>query len=407
MMTTLGEDGVEMLLENTFAIIVQNWNLLQPQTRNDAMDMMDYLLNHHSEILREQINRLPSLEPIPEMAGLTVHLNSLKVDTDVRQRFQSFSVRCRHEHTTVVHQALTEFLPFLRAHQSFLHQSAVSEQPDPIIAEVTRSLLDACVKFAAKRPEIADLCAQCIGLVGCLDPNCVETIRVDQTIVVMNDFDDAEEALDWVMFFLQEILVKAFMSATNSRSQGFLGYAMQEFLKFCGLDSSILVRGDDTRTIVGYRRWVALPEAVRGSLAPFLASRYYVPETQSNVLCNYPIFPSKAGFAIWLRTFVLDLLQKGNGDNARMIFAVCSRVIRYQDISIPDFLLPYVALNVVIGGTDEQAEEIGRELLEVLKHRFDEDTHEERENMRLCSEASLPVHPLCPGCLLCLTNYCI
>jgi serine/threonine-protein kinase ATR len=83
---------------------------------------------------------------------------------DLRHQYQAFIRRCQNENITVVIQALTELIPFLNENQAFLHNSAVSEQPDPVIAQLTRSVLDVCVRFNESREDIAGLCAQCLGL---------------------------------------------------------------------------------------------------------------------------------------------------------------------------------------------------------------------------------------------------
>lgn len=387
MMTTLEEEDLRLMLENTFSIVVSIWNALESNTRERAITMVEYIFENHPTLIDEKIGLLPSLESIPRLSKVEEVFRDFKSKADERRHFQSFTQRCRHENVTVVSQALKELLPYLREKQSFLHQMAVSEQPDPIISELMRVLLDACVKFASERPEIGDHCARCIGIIGCLDPNRVEAIREDQDILLLNNFENSEEAVNWVIFFLQEILVKAYMSATNPRSHSLLGYVMQEMLQFCGLDTTVTFRGRDVQNNANYRRWIALPEAVRNCLTPFLTSHYTMTPYVPMVECVYPIFPEKPTHSLWLRTFVADLLQKGMGQNAERLFSVCSRIIK-QDISIANFLLPFVVLNVIVGRKEKEAEEVARELLSVLKYQIDSESHMEKENLRLCSEVS-------------------
>ncbi|KAI9786756.1 MAG: serine/threonine-protein kinase M1 [Peltula sp. TS41687] len=390
MMMTLEEDDLRLMVENTFSIVVSIWNSLEPNTKERAIIMVTHLFENHPTLIDEKIGLLPSLQSIPGLSNVEEVFQTFKSQVEKRQNFQAFIQRCQHENVTVVSQALKELLPYLRENQSFLHQMAVSEQPDPIVSELMRVLLDACVKLASERPEVADHCAQCIGIIGCLDSNRIEAIREDQDILLLNNFENSEEAVNWAIFFLREILVKAYMSATNPRSHGLLGYVMQELLQFCGLDTNVIHRGLDIQNNASYRRWIALPEAVRNCLTPFLTSHYmmtrYIPMDE----CVYPIFPEKPTHSLWLRTFVALLLRKGMGHNAERLFPVCSHIIR-QDISIANFLLPYVVLNVIVGRTEDEAEEVGRELLLVLKYQVDTDSHLEKENLRLCSETVFQV----------------
>lgn len=387
MMMTLEEEDLRLVIEHTFSILVSIWSSLESTTKERAITMVEYIYENHRSLVDEKIGILPSLESIPRLSKIEEAFHAVKSKVDERQRFQSFIQRCQHENVTVVSQALKELLPYLRDNQTFLHERAVSEQPDPIISELMRSLLDACVKFTADRLEIGDYCAQCIGIIGCLDPNHVEAIREDQDILLLSNFDNAEETVNWVMFFLREIVVKAYMSATNPRSLGFLGYVMQELLRFCNMDTTVTFRSRDVQNNANYRRWIALPEAARNCLTPFLTSWYLMEAPISIVECVYPIFPEKPAHLLWLRTFVADLLQKGTGGNAEFLFSVCGRIVK-QDISIANFLLPFVALNVILGREQREAEQVGRELLSVLKYQVDSESHVEKENLRLCSEVS-------------------
>jgi serine/threonine-protein kinase ATR len=202
----------------------------------------------------------------------------------------------------------------------------------------------------------------------------------------LSNFDRAEETLDFILFFLQHVLVEAFLSASNTRAQGFLAYVMQNLLKLCNLDSTVTFRSREVESNESYRRWLELPEAVRNTLTPFLTSKYTVTIGAISTSCSYPLFNSKLSHAQWLETFVLDLLQKGNGDNVQMIFSVSSRIIRGQDISIASFLLPFAALNLAVGGTEPRRQELRKELTCVLEHPLPEDSHQVRENILLCSE---------------------
>jgi len=394
MIVTLTEDDIGGLLGNTFSIVVQYWNIFRPETQQRAVDMIEYLLRTCNDLIQSGISTVPSLGSIPALSNFESELGRLRDQVDVRHQYEAFGARCQHENVTVVEQALSELVPFLQDNQTFLHISAVSEQPDAVIGELARSILDACVRFNDSRPEIASLSAQCLGLIGCLDPNRVEAVREKKDILVRDNFERADEATEFVVFFLQEILVKAFLSATDPKAQGFLAYVIQELLKFCAFDTGITLRSRlDGNTNANVRRWLAIPLSVRNTLTPFLNSRYSLKVNILKPESTYPIFPSERSHGAWLRAFVLDLLGKAVGENAEMIFPVCVRVIRAQDISIANFLLPFIALNVIVGGTDQQRRDIGGELLAVLDHQLLDDTHVRRESLKHSSEVNHTTRP--------------
>lgn len=391
LISSLSAEDIEPLVDQTLAIVIRYWGQLTEESRENAYHLIDHILTTHPSLVRDTFNTMPSLASITEMAPLEMKINELRKEMDVRSRLLALIRRCQGENATVVEQALTELLPFLSKNEEFLHLSAVSEQPDPVIAQLARALLDCCVKFNTSSDPITLLSARCLGLVGCLDPNRVETVKDKKDILVLSNFDRMEETVEFVLFFLQHVLVEAFLSASNTRAQGFLAYAMQGLLKICHLPTAVTQRSRDLQGDEKYQRWMDLPEGIRNTLTPFLTSTYTVTVVATNPKVDYPLFSSEWTHSDWVRTLVQDLLQTGNADNAKLIFAVCSRVVKGQDISISSFLLPFAVLNRVVGGTVQEQQDIQLELMKVLSHPLPETNNNARETIICCSQVSKPL----------------
>ena len=386
MMNTLGEDEIASLVDPTFAIIVQHWGSFLPKVQEQAYDMVTQLLKNHCSMVRDIVHTLPSLASIPLMSKFEDELAKLKAQMDVKHHFQAFCQRCQSENATVVSRALHELAEYLKVNQGFLHEAVNSEQPDPVVSQLARSILDTSILFSDRHPEISVLCARCLGLVGCLDPTRIEAVREKREILVLSNFVRDDETNDFIIFFLREVLVKAFHSATNSRSQGFLAYAMQELLSISEIKESVRPRARDAPFDANYRRWVSLPESVRTTLLPFAGSKYFVTAGISQPPLSYPIYEKTMGHGQWLRSFTYDTLKKKVGEGkVQIVFSVLSRIIRFQDISISNFVLPFACLNVIVNGTDEERLEIGRELLLVL-HQLLPDHATSRDCVILCSQ---------------------
>lgn len=390
MISTLGEDEIGVLVVPTFAIIAQYWQSFRLKLQEQTYDAISNLLKSHAGMIRESVKIIPSLASIPLMSKFEDELGKVKAQMDVKHQFQAFSERCQNENVTVVVRALIELEDYLTIHQRFLHEASMHEQPDSIVAQLIRSILDACVTFNKSHEDISLLCAKCIGLIGCLDPTRIEAVRDKKEMLMQSNFGEAEETKDFVVFFCREVLVKAFLSATNPRSQGFLAYAMQELLSFIQFDTSIMVRSRDLPFDANYYRWAVLPESVKNTLIPFLTSKYVVTAGVVQRPCKYPVYSRGIAHSQWLRIFVYDLLQKGTGENVERIFPVLARIIRFQDISISEFLLPFAALNVVVSGHESEKQQIARELLAVLNHTLPEGQPAVRDSMILCSHVSDP-----------------
>jgi serine/threonine-protein kinase ATR len=400
MLTCLDDEDVKMMLESTFSTIIQRWEDFAEAIQRRAAESLEYLLKHRNHLIREMIDNIPSLARFAQLSEIEKQLNKLRVHTDIGQTFQTFSRRVSHENSGVAAQSLVELKAYLRLHQSFLQASAVSEQPDIVVGQLVRSILDTCVKFNESHHDIAQLSAECIGLIGCLDSNRVESVREQRDMVVVNNFYDPGETTDFVLFLLEEVIVKAFLSATDTGLQGFLSFVMQELLEKCDFreacaSNSNRRSADNTNANDVYRKWLALPGNVQATLTPFLTSRYFLPD-MAKAKTEYPIFrpdqsrPDKV-YNMWLRAFVLDLLQKPLNLNAELIFAPLCRAIRIKDVSVASFLLPYVVLHVIVEGTDQHREEIGGELLRVLQYQISTDSHLKKEDLKSCSEVSLRI----------------
>ncbi|KAK4982063.1 serine/threonine-protein kinase M1 [Elasticomyces elasticus] len=379
-----GEDVVR-LVDQLFSVMVQRWRDFSPEIQQRSYDTTAVLLKTHSTLIRETIMTIPSLAGIPLMSKFDVEITRLKGSEDANHQCTAFAKRLSNESAAVVLQALTELVPWMERHQGYIHDCAISEQPRTGISHFARALLDTTTRYSDERPDITILCAQCLGMLGCLDPNRIEATKASTDIMVLFNFMMAAEVIDWVIVLLEEVLIKAFKSATNARAQGFLAYTMQELLKTCGFSDIFTSRPRASQSTSKYQRWMEIPETVRNTLTPFLTSRYAVTGNPDMSFCQpYPIFNPDISYASWLRAWTFDLLCRSKGDNAQLIFSVLARIIRGHDISIASFVLPYAVLNVLLGGISDEIEGLGSEMLTILQYQPANDAH--RDTVMLCSE---------------------
>lgn len=393
MLMNLDNEDVELMLESTFSIIHQYWKDFGDVTRHRVKSTLQYLLEQRAPLIRNTITSLPSLSQFAQLEEVEEQLNKLRTPTDVGNSFRIFSRRVSHENSGVVAHALVELKAFLREHQAFLQTSAVSEQPDVVIGILVRSILDACVKFNESHHDITILSAECIGLIGCLDPNRVESIRERREMVVVSNFVDPGETTDFVLFMLEEVIVKAFLSSTDTGVQGFLSYVMQVLLEKCDFRDvcvPILRNGQRGSASPIWRKWKSLPDSIQDTLTPFLTSRYVVKEL-AKVDIEYPIFRPDSTrtdrlYNTWLKDFVMDLVQQPQNIHAELIFAPLRRAIKIRDNSVASFLLPYLVLHVVLAGTDEQKQRIGEELRRIMQYQITAESHVRKEDLKMCSE---------------------
>lgn len=384
MLTYLEREDIEALLETTFFIVGHYWSSLNSATAVVAKDMLTFVLDKYPTPVANQISHLPALPRIDALSDIQARIQKARPNLLMEDVLEVFSERIGHDNSGVVLQALIELVPYLASNQTALYASAVSQRPDAVITTLLRALLDCACKYNSIQVDVARLCTECVGLIGCLDSNQIETVRKQRSIVILNNFDK-EEMTDFALFLLEEVLVPSFLSATDTRLQGFLSYTMQEVLDRCDIkdacqnQSAGMLAGNDI-----YRKWIALPENIREVVTPFLSSRYLV-APMAPVMVEYPLFRPGRPYANWLRSFVVDLLRNGQNNFADMLFEPLTRVIRVKDLMTAEFLLPYLIVHVLLGPkSDEEARSrVLGELLGILQHQPSEDaTYQEKEDMK-------------------------
>lgn len=391
LLNVLDAGEIMMLVDQTFALTVQHWPMFSEETQLKANETIIALTQKYEPKLRERIEYLPSLANIPMLSKTENELIRFKAMVDTIKVFHSFSNRCKDQNAVVVRRALIELVPFLDINQKDLHLSVLGQKPLPILEILTRSLLDASIRFSEDHQDITVLCAQCLGVIGGLDPYRIETVREKKRVLMLSNFSRRDEDIDFVALLLEQVLVKVFLSTTNAKAQGWIAYVMQEMLKHCGFSGIAQAKPrSSSQTSTEARRWHEIPEAVRNVLTPFTSSRYSV-NLNPNLRYDspaYPIFQTSTSHGIWLQTFVYDLLRKGQGVNVEMVFPVLARIIRGYDLSISTFILPFAALNVIVSDNDQNMRDVGQELLTVLEAELRSPDQMDAAIIRQCSEVS-------------------
>jgi serine/threonine-protein kinase ATR len=387
LLSALNTEDTARMVDETFALIVQHWTALSPDVHEKIHNSIALLVKTHNEVLQENIMTIPSLEGIQMLAKFAAEFKRLKATESAENHFKAFAKRLRVDSNTVVIRALHEVVPFLEKEQQFIHDNATSENPAPVFFEFLRALLDTTAKIASADTDAAELCGKALGIVGCLDPNRIETTRKKRTVMALSNLAEPDEAVRWVVAVLEEVLVKAFKSVTNPRAQGFLAFVIQELLAFCKFREMAMSRTRSSQDMVPNQQWMEMPEHVRITLTPLLKSKYVLTTLGANVRPPdrvYPSFSPDVTYSQWLRSLTYDLMLRATGDNAKSLFLLLARTVRTHD-AIASFLLPYAALNVVLGGTTAESQGLSEEFIAILESKPNHTA--QWEVTRLCSES--------------------
>jgi serine/threonine-protein kinase ATR len=381
----LDEEKIKLVIDQTFALIVQNWPLFSDKTRAEASVTLEGLRKKYNTLLQGRIGFLPSLALIPMLSKLENEIARLKAKEDPVALLAIFSERCDDENSIVVRQALLELIPFLETYQSLIHQSAISQKPLPALTKLSRSLLDICVRFADDHGDIPSICATCLGLIGALDPYRMEIAREKTRMIVLNNFHNGAEVLRFAAFMLEEVL-KLFQATSNTKAQGYLSWLMQELCKSSGFTSKLLAPDANAPPSPQERLWNGMDEPTRTALTPYLTSRYLIKGKKNIEPTEYPIFGPGISHGIWLRKLTYDLLRRAKEHNAKEIFGGVANVISHQDLSLDALVMPFAAAHVIIDGDEEATGNIRGELVRILEAELQGASHTEVVNIKQCSE---------------------
>lgn len=314
---------------------------------------------------------------------------------DVLTRLRNINVLCVSDNPVVALGGLREMKDILLAREAEFHHNVLKEWKDPAIHLTIRNLLDIITKFKNVDEAIQLLAAECLGVVGAVDPVREDGAKKVVTEVVLHNFadEDAEETVKFVRILLEHQLINAFRSATRSNVQIFLAWAIQELLKFSGFDESVIGLSDGRNPVLTQetkKRWNAYSPGAREVLTPLLTSKYDAGERSVKLEAIYPIIEHAKNYNSWLFIFLYDLLQSAEGENAKKLFGVFARILRDEETTISNFLLPYVFLNVCVGCSEEKRSTLLLEIVTVLKSREDSDAFQ-TEYRRLASSSIFAV----------------
>lgn len=390
MVVGLETEDLESVLEITLAVLMEHHQHLSVLTFDAVQNMARVLARDQKHMLEPMSLALPDLSNIPVLAPIWDEVKAARDGADPEDLLQQIRRRLANDNSVVVEQALQELIGFLRTHASSIQDAAISGQPEEL-ADLDQLLLKMSMKWQVTNERIPLLACRCLGVLGCSDYNRVELPPPESSFLLLSNFEKAEETTNFVIHFIESVLVKIYLSSTNLKAQGLLAYALQELLKFCGFRKTFLARsGTYQGGDQAFQRWTNLPTILKDVLGPLLTSSYVVLEQPSYTDIPYPIYHSQLQYSAWLRLLVLKLLGSGArvSSNAELLFPVFTRIIRNQDLSIPVYLLPYLVLNLVIGGSDIECQSIMQEMQLILQTPVDHSS-QASISVKQCSEVRI------------------
>lgn len=201
---------------------------------------------------------------------------------------------------------------------------------------------------------------------------------------------------DLVFELITEHLAPVLRAASETYIQDNAAFAIQELLKLHGCQAAAALSGRRLATGTsrippsrsgkpntslnefgeatsmtiesGERLWQRFPDDVKEIITPCLTSKFKLNISNNkprSAAQTRPIFRPGMPFRRWMYLWIKRLISQASGRRAE-IFPACGGVVKF-DMGTALYLLPYLVLNVVCDGSEEDRAGVTQEILTVLK----------------------------------------
>lgn len=356
----------------TVAALLTTWPRFGELEKSTANAILTHIIVDSPGELRTYLERdLPQLssikDDIPEVWE-KIRTARFYTKHSPEQRLRNIVGRASNDNTSMCLHALLELRSFLQAEQSFVEAITSGNSFDPIVTRMVSVLFDA---VSRDDDTVRDLSLEIMSMIGAVDPDRMAHFEHDSSRAMLYDFTDKEELTDFAVHLIKSLLVGAFKATNDTKHQAALAYAIQELLKFAGFSTALLPlrEGQGARsTVVNLRtrqRWNSLVDCI-DTLAPLLESKYSVQHGEPSVR-EKPLYAHSGTFKDWIQSWTNALILAAPGDLANDVFSIFRSVIRDHDLSIAQYILPHLVVDVVTLGSEEQFWEVHAEIVAVLE----------------------------------------
>ncbi|GEM06491.1 phosphatidylinositol 3-/4-kinase [Rhodotorula toruloides] len=368
----------------TTAAFVRLWPDLTNLERASAAKTIHYLVVENVDSLSQNVKDIADLSGIPELAQADRRLQAARRGWSLFDWLRHLLDRIASENDVVTLQALRELKVVLSKNVASIQALATGDTFDPAIGRLISVLLSAAVKDSPENESIRNVAFECIGILGAVDPDRFELPLVEPPPVVLENFDDRSEAIDFAIRLIEDLLVGAYRSTNDTKHQEMLAYAIQELLRFCGFTEDLIISPQTAAHVdpLTLHRWQKLPKTVIEACAPLLSTRFSLANDRAMQPATFPIYLSTIIYRDWIRGFANELLKGVRGETAGQVFGAFSGLLHLEDTAVAQHLLPHLVLHVVICGSDEDRLNIKNEMETVLTDQVSP-THTLSENSRL------------------------
>lgn len=356
----------------TTAALVNIWPALNEDGKSFAKLCIKYILNDAFEELGDYVDDIADFSRILELSKSCKRIQALRESRTLKDRLNRVLDRLSSDNDTVVLQALEELRKcMLTSHADYIKGLASGDVFDPAVGDIMQALLSVACRDGDSIEELRLLSFECIGILGAIDPDRFDMTFQDDSMVVLSNFTEENESMQFALHLVQNTLVGAFRSTSDIKYQTHLAFAIQELMKFCKFTPELARPGTSVPLKVR-QRWNSLPKLVLETITPLLEARFSVNSTSDNEEVEHPIYSHEVTYREWMQQWTAFLITRVNGEIAKTLFDAFRMTIRNKDVSVARQLLPHLVLNILISGTADDNQKIKSEVIAVLQDQLEQ-----------------------------------
>ncbi|KAJ3516810.1 hypothetical protein NLJ89_g892 [Agrocybe chaxingu] len=370
-LTTLAPTELGSHVGPTSAAFVMSWPAFSMHCRDIAVKTLEYILCTMSENLGRYLNDVVDLSVIEELHPLADQVQLLRGNLSPKEEVLRILEQSSSDNLTVAMQALRELKNFMMEnHKDYIRQITSGDAFDPLVGHILNVLFSTACRDNGDGTENLRLLA-----------------FENTNMVVLKNFTDEGESILFALHLIQDLLVSAFRSTSDIKYQSHLAYSIQELLKFCHFTPALVATvGAGSISVKIRNRWNNLPKHVLETVTPLLEGRFTLNQS-TNVAVQHPVYPTQSTYREWIQLWTTHLISRVSGKTARDIFGVFRSAVRSKDVVVAHHLLPHLILNILISGSDDDAQAIRTEMLTVLEDQVDIESNSTSDKKLLSAQA--------------------
>ncbi|XP_065566835.1 LOW QUALITY PROTEIN: serine/threonine-protein kinase atr-like [Artemia franciscana] len=301
-----------------------------------------------------QLGVLDGLDDYPDIASVVK--SKQHSHNDLKGNLNNFLLVIENDDDAVRTLGLLKLRLFLRERAIELQDLVLNA--DTGDALVSKLVITLCAKYQEAGEESKCLFAECLGLVGAIEPSRIclgEEENEKPSLTVYDDVTSEEFA-----FELFNKLYIAFLQSVSTQITTF-SYTIQELLKTYNIDP-------EYKSTMGRKLWSKMSEHQQSVFRPFLSTMYKVVEKNPAPKTRI-VFGSKLvnKHSNWICMWVEEMVSHVKSEFPKKVFSSVVPALK-KSSTIQIFLVPHVVVQLILEDTQEATDQLCDEITAVISH---------------------------------------